>query len=778
MGTRQWKSLVKDQRKTSLWKKLMLSVSLPIAIFASGELALRVCGFGHALTFFISDDRPGYLRTNPAFTSLFFPASFGLKPENFRIAKKKNPNTYRVFVLGESAAMGVPEPGFGLARQLQALWRAAYPKRQIEVYNLGVTAINSHCVRLIAEETLRLEPDLLVVYMGNNEVVGPYGPSSESGTVRSLSLIRASLWIRSIRIGQLIQQLTSKLIARGHETPEWRGMEMFTGRTVSAQDPRLTRVYENFESNLNGILSTAAERNVPVALCTVAVNVRDSSPFASVHRAALSPPQLSSWEEATHAASDLIELERFGDARASLETALAIDPEYSETHYRLASVLERLNEPQLVRKEYFAALQLDALRFRADARTNEIIRHIGSSFPNVTLVDTAAALGSSVESAHKLAGRDYFFEHVHLTWEGNYVLALSIRNAVVLGGERPANSVLDATAVAKQVGFTEAGRAEQFRRMDELTRRPPFTGQPTYARDRTLAQEQISSGLQRLERPSALDECLTAVANAWANDRTNPFLPFHAAQLQAQLGRFDAALESNRRATELVPESPELLAQRAYLFLESRSFTSAEAILLRSQKEFPFYLQTYGLLAQLWSTSNRFGEGVSWFGELTAKMPKSRAALEMYGQFLYASGNETQAEVAWKKARALSPDSEGSLMPLVQRLLASRRAEEAIELLERAHRYNPKNLTVAAWLERIYDQRGNVEMRIKYMRAMIDSGPVQPELFLDLGILLRERKRFREAEVLFYRAKRAAQSVGDEQVAKAAANYIANPPAR
>jgi len=761
--------------KTALWKKLLLSVSLPVVIFVGGEFSLRAVGFGQPLTFFIRDSHPGYLRTNPNFTSLFFPASFGLKPENFRIAEKKDPNTYRVFVIGESAAMGVPEPGFGLTPQLQAQWRAAYPTRNVEVYNLGVTAINSHCVRLIAAEALQLQPDLLVVYMGNNEVVGPYGPSSGANVSSlSLQLIRASLWIRSTRTGQLVQRLASKLVARGQGAPEWRGMEMFMGRTVSAQDPRLNRVYQNFQANLNDILSAAAERGIPVALCTVAVNVRDCSPFASVHRPQLSAVQLRSWEEASHAAEEAIELERLTEARKFLEAALTIDPEYAETHYKLGLVLAQLNESQQARAEYFSALQLDALRFRADARINELVRQAARAFPNVTLVDTAVALGSAPASSEALAGRKYFFEHVHLTWEGNYALAAAIRNAFALGGDRPSTAALDANEVAKRVGFTEAGRADQLLRMNELTGRPPFTGQATYARDRALAQEQMSATLHRVETPSALQECLAVVSSAAANDSANPFLPFHQAQLQSRLGRLDEALQSNRRASELAPESPELLAQRAYLLMQTKSFAEAETILRRSQKEFPYYFQTYGLLAQFWAESGRVREGAAWFAELVKQMPGSRAALEMYGQLLNASGEEAKAETVWKQALALTPDSEGSLMPLVQRLLGSGRVEEAIDLLERAYRYNPKNLTIAALLEQIYDQRKDVEKRMTYMRAMIESGPIRPELFLDLGNLLRERNSFREAKILFYRAMRSAQASGDAQLAQTAARNLEN----
>ena len=158
--------------------RLGLAIILPLVLFALLEAVLSVAGFGRNADFFIPDSEAGFYRTNPRFTELFFPASFGLKPLNFRLPKIKPAGSLRVFVLGESAAMGVPEPGFAIAPQLRAQLRAAHPGQSIDVYNLGITAINSHVIRQIARQAVQFQPDLLVIYMGNNEVIGPYGPGS------------------------------------------------------------------------------------------------------------------------------------------------------------------------------------------------------------------------------------------------------------------------------------------------------------------------------------------------------------------------------------------------------------------------------------------------------------------------------------------------------------------------------------------------------------------------------------------------------------------------
>ena len=116
-----------------------------------------------------------------------------------------------------------------------------------------MTAINSHVTLEIAEDCAAHQPDLFVVYMGNNEVVGPYGP----GTVfekwnPSLILIRINLRLKSARTGQLFVDAMSRLrpgkrrlgLARHGNVP---------GNAITADDPRLAGVYDNFRRNLSDI---------------------------------------------------------------------------------------------------------------------------------------------------------------------------------------------------------------------------------------------------------------------------------------------------------------------------------------------------------------------------------------------------------------------------------------------------------------------------------------------------------------------------------------------
>ena len=58
--------------------------------------------------------------------------------------------------------------------------QAQYPRTRFEVINTAIMGINSHAVRPIAAECATRDPDLFIVYMGNNEAVGFASPGPES----------------------------------------------------------------------------------------------------------------------------------------------------------------------------------------------------------------------------------------------------------------------------------------------------------------------------------------------------------------------------------------------------------------------------------------------------------------------------------------------------------------------------------------------------------------------------------------------------------------------
>lgn len=744
--------------------KTILATVVPLALLVVLEMALRVGGFGGRLDFFVRDDARGVYRTNPHFTELFFPASFGLKPANFRLTEEKPPGTYRIFVLGESAAMGVPEPAFALSRHLEAQLDRCETPRKIEVFNLGVTAINSHAVLRILQQAVHFDPDVVVIYMGNNEVVGPFGAGSTlAGRTHPRWLVRFGLWVGTTRIAQLVRWAMAA--GRGASGPveEWRGMEMFARNAVEAHDPRLARVYANFESNLEDMLALCHDAGVRVVISTVAVNLRDCAPFVSRHRQPLSAAQAGAWKHSLAEAARVLDLGDEAQTREQLERALAIDPSFADTHFRLARRLEAEADLAAARSHYLEALELDALRFRADARVNDVIRRVAARHPaTAVLVDAAHELGSAPTSVAAPAGAGLFFEHVHLRWEGNYALGRLLAPAVwaaLAGANAPPARWRDTAECAAFLGYTELGHLAMARSMAALTGRPPFTGQTSYAEDRTRLQDEIAALEARLAVPGAISAAVAMVEAARARAATEPLLLFQAAAARLAAGDYRGSLELNDQLQSLLPFSPEVVAQRAFVLRQLGQNGAAEELLLASARVDPFYFQTHNLLFELWVSTRQWPKAVTYFAELAARMPEG--ARSLYAEVLARSGDWTAAEQQWRAALQRVPDDEAALGPLLQHLQRSQNWEAALDLMRKAHAYNPRSFANNSRLAQIYEAQGDSESAVFYLRALAESGPVNAQLYLDLATHLAKLGREDEAAAALAKAKRLAAATSD-----------------
>jgi tetratricopeptide (TPR) repeat protein len=472
-------------RTGSRWRfwlpRLATAIVVPVVLLALTEGALRLLNVGYSTNLM----EPCTIHGQPsACYNLFFPAPFfppGMikTPQFFSISPIKPRGTYRIFVLGESAAMGDPDPAYGFSRYLQVMLRERFPAMKFEVVNTGMVAINSHVSLEMARQLAEYKPDLFLVYAGSNEVVGPYGPGTVlTGTSMSPPVIRASIWARSSRIGQLLTET-------GRPRAQWRGMEMFLDKQVRADSPRMELAYRNFANNLKAIVAVAQASSAKVLMSTIATNLGDSAPFASLHRVGLSA-------EASHSWSALVEqgaaLEKIGSCAEALKlynTAAQIDDQFAELEFRIARCAWAVGDYAAAKEHYVQARDLDTLRFRADSRINEIIRTVAtSSGPNVQFLDAQSLFAA--ESHNGVVGNELLYDHVHFTPPGNYLLALAAFERIVrtlpgdLGSPARSAEPLSEVECERLLAFTGHDRSRVAAEMVDRLQRPPFTNQLTH----------------------------------------------------------------------------------------------------------------------------------------------------------------------------------------------------------------------------------------------------------------------------------------------------------
>jgi tetratricopeptide (TPR) repeat protein len=746
-----------------------LAVGLPLALFLALEAGLRLSGYGRPTTFLIPDGKPGYFRTNPDFAGLFLPGNFDLRPLSVRVAARKAPNTVRIVVLGESAAQGVPVPGFAFAPQLRAQLRSRYPGKEFEVIDTGIVAVNSHVIYQIAREMAGFEPDIFLVYAGNNEVVGPYGPGcAYLSQMPPLWVIRASVFARSTRTGQLLGSLIARLSPRGRRTAEWGGMSMFVDSAVPGDDRRLGAVYRNFAANLRGIVKAASGAGARTVLCTVVANLKDCPPFLSVHGSGLADADRAAWKAAFDAGRLAWVYGDAAKAKASLGEALRIDPRYADTQFMLGSLDLQSGDTASARRRFVEALHWDALRFRPDPAINEVIRGVAAQGGSgVTLLDLADALGADPDSGGPISGREVLFEHVHLDWDGNYRLArLMARScaAAALGGDPGDSGWLSSEACAAALAYTPHERLPMFLRNDVLVRRPPFTNQLTHVADEARNAREIEAARKVADDPATAARAAEVAKAALARDPGNPELAGILEGIDLDLGDLEGALALARRAEELLPADFATSADEASILMRLGRFPEAEAILSRAAASGADVDLLAPVMADFWTRAQRTGEGKRFLEAAIAENPRDLRLQVVRAGLLRSAGDTAGAEREFRSILAENPSSEDALESLVSLLSDSGRQDEAAKLSIASAGAQPRNQENSVRAIKACEAEGDAEGAIRNMEAAERSGPVDATFELTLALKLYQVRRMAEMMDHLVEARRLSLGEGNPSV--------------
>lgn len=123
-------------------------------------------------------------------------ASFSTNRWGFRapdVATPKPQGVFRVICLGGSTTEEGPDNEHTYPALLQNLLRAAYPGRQIEVLNCGVEGIRTRSQFLRLPDYLELEPDLMVLYEGVNDMVWDLHSIFDESPLRRIAKLSHSL---------------------------------------------------------------------------------------------------------------------------------------------------------------------------------------------------------------------------------------------------------------------------------------------------------------------------------------------------------------------------------------------------------------------------------------------------------------------------------------------------------------------------------------------------------------------------------------------------------
>ena len=698
--------------------RITAAVVLPLAVLGLSELGLRVAGFGYPTRFFLTKRVEGrqVLVENDRFGLRFFPPELARSPSPLVMAGEKPTGVRRIFILGESAALGDPEPAFGFGRYLQVLLEQRFVKSRFEVICTAMTAINSHAILPIARECAHQRGDVWVLYMGNNEFVGPFGPSTVFGPqAPPLSLIRFNLALKQTRLGQLLSQVTIKRA----EQNAWGGMKMFLDHQVPPDDPRKEKVYQYFESNLEDILHSARGAGAKVVLSTVACNLKDCPPFASRLSDKLTERQKSDWQQLYQAAIQAQSAGRFEAAISNFQAAAQIDHSFAELQFRWAQCFLGLTNTDQAKQHFELARDFDTLPFRVDGRLNEVIAKTAGkhSAQDVCLVDAASILAEQCPQG--IIGREMVYEHVHLNFEGNYRLARAVADGVAkllsaTDGSSDAGSWASFEECSQRLALTDWDRRRVYQSLLRRLAEPPFVNQMDHRAQLESLRKDLVDARAR-QTPEAMARARVAYAEATGAAPEDFYLRADFAKFEEDLGNFPGAIRQWKAARDQIPFVP---APHFYLGKDlARAGKTEEAL-----------------------------------EELTAALairPDLAEVLEEKGRLLTTTKRTEEGLKLLERAATLEPGNARICVDRAEALAAENRHSEALDQLTRAVSLQPgfweARYLLGVELALTGQNRAAAEQFLETVRL----NPNYPPGHLNLGIMLVKLSKIDEAMVQF-----------------------------
>jgi lysophospholipase L1-like esterase len=377
----------------------------------------------HLRPLFELDEKSGNLAIGSERLHLFRPVSFpARKPEG----------TFRVFALGGSTTQGEPystETAF--PEWLKLNLTAQSRETCFEVINCGGLSYASYRVLAILREVLEYDPDLIVIYTGQNEFLEQRTYSKLKPTGGGSSVVA---WLAEMRTVRLARNLVTKPAARDDAASQTElaaevdALLDYSGglSDYRRDDPWREPVVDHFRWNVERMIQACQQRHVPLILVRPVSNLIDCPPFKMEIDSKLPGGKQAEFMERWAALCEKRDV--IADPLREVNELLAIDPQHAGALYLKARMLADQGDWDSAKRFFVAARDADVCPLRAITPIVDTVTELAELF-EVPLVNAENLISS--RSEHQLPGSHWLVDHVHPTIEGHQLIGEALAELCV-----------------------------------------------------------------------------------------------------------------------------------------------------------------------------------------------------------------------------------------------------------------------------------------------------------------------------------------------------------
>ena len=391
-----------EKKPTPKWFFIVL-ILIPVIFFILLELSLRFFNYGKDIPQWV-DARRGKYIINPEVAFRYFNQVENI-PTTIEdvFDQQKKSNAFRVFVLGGSSAAGYPYMPMGsFSRYIRKRLELTYPNTTIEVVNISLSAVNTYTLLDLLPGVLEQKPDLILIYAGHNEYYGALGVGSIESLGAFRGFVRLVLYLNKYKTVQLIRKIISGIFSlfaskNLDDSPGTLMSRMAQDQYITFNSKKYNLGLDQFEENMKEMLELIKNNHVPVIIGKVVSNLKDQKPFISIPT------------ENYPTANQVYE-----KAKKKLINGYSKD---ADSLFRLAK-------------------DLDALRFRAPEKINQIIEKLCKEY-NVPCVSIDSLFDSA--SPNGIVGNNLMTDQLHPNLKGYHLIGKAYYEAMEQASYLPKN---------------------------------------------------------------------------------------------------------------------------------------------------------------------------------------------------------------------------------------------------------------------------------------------------------------------------------------------------
>jgi tetratricopeptide (TPR) repeat protein len=319
-----------------------------------------------------------------------------------------------------------------------------------------------------------------------------------------------------------------------------------------------------------------------------------------------------------------------------------------------------LTNDDQARRDFELARDYDALDFRSDTRINSAIksaavRHAGQG---VYLADAANDLAQ--KSPDGIPGLELFYEHVHLNFAGNYLLAMDFAEQAkkLLPDSitaRDKGTWASAELCDRRLAATVWDRERVWQSIASRVTSPPFTGQ--FNHDAMLKTYEAKwEEVKSLMNTQTPEQARQMYEQALAQAPDDYFLHGNFERFLETGGNLTQAITEAKRCCELVPQLPGGFYYVGTLLVRAGKISEATEYFSRALAIRGNYAEAQNEMGEILANQQKTAEAVRWLNRAIRAKPDYVDAYINLGFLQQGRGQIEAAMANYQKAADLEPE--------------------------------------------------------------------------------------------------------------------------